>query len=107
MRLKNGNFNYMLSILKVIDGTPNKRNNILAETGEYCIHIISSDLLHWLYGEKSKRRQKDCLETKSLYTLNMICLLSMNVLNPTTERFKTLKRFNPEYLFLLSGTPFP
>src|SRR5690606_26648012 len=98
-----------LSILKAIEGTPNKRNNILSETGEYCIHIISSDLLHWLYGKKVKEGKRTVWK-RNPYTpkYDMFIIDECSQFkDTTTERFKTLKRFNPEYLFLLSGTPFP
>lgn len=103
------NFNYMLSILKAIEGTPDKRNNILSETGEYCIHIISSDLLHWLYGKKVKEGKRTVWK-RNPYTpkYDMFIIDECSQFkDTTTERFKTLKRFDPEYLFLLSGTPFP
>lgn len=108
------NFHYMKSILHLIEGTETKRQNILKETGEHCIHIISSGLVTWLDGKKEKRISKKSGKQYTKFIPNELtpeydliivdeCSQFKNV---STDRFKALKKIMGRGLFLLSGTPF-
>jgi len=111
---KFSNFEYMKSILKLIEGTETQRQKILKDTGEYCIHIISSGLVAWLDGKKEKHISKKSGKKYTKFIPNELtpeydlvivdeCSQFKNV---STDRFKALKKVLGRGLFLLSGTPF-
>ena len=108
------NFHFLKSITTLIEGTPKKRLKQFAETEEYCVHIISSDLVSWLIGKRViKKSKKTGKEYKKFipnlatpdYDLIIVdeCSQFKKV---TTARYKSLKRLVKKGLFLLSGTPF-
>lgn len=111
---KFSNFNYMTSILNLIQGTEKKRNKMLEETGERCIHIVSSGLVKWLVGKHVKRTSKKTGKDYKIFKANMLtpeydliivdeCSQFKDV---ATDRYKALKKLVNKGLFLLSGTPF-
>lgn len=115
------NFNYLESVLTLIDGTPKKRLDMFekAKNQDYFVHIISSDLVDWLvYKERAKveyktkqgeikHRYKQVInEHTPEYDLIIVdeCSQFKDV---TRKRFQALELLAKNKLFLLSGTPFP
>lgn len=103
------NFNHLLDITTLIEGTPKKRYKMLEESGERFIHIISSDLAEWLTGtwvEKPKQPRR-FVPNKLMPNYDMVIVDECSQFSsPKTARFKALKRMDPGNLYLLSGTPF-
>lgn len=103
------NFKYMKSVLSLVEGTPEQRKKTLQDTTEFAIHIISSSLVEWLYGNKKKTGKKTTFEINKdtpYYDLIIVDECSQ-FKDPTTRRFKALKKISiDKQVFLLSGTPF-
>jgi SNF2 family DNA or RNA helicase len=103
------NFSYMSSVVSLIEGTENERNELLKKKGEFCIHIISSSLTEWLYGRKVRKG------TYSIFAPNpftpsydLVIVDECSQFKSTKSlRYKALKKLTEnKSLFLLSGTPF-
>ncbi len=103
------NFNYMTSLVSLLDGNEKTREKKLTDINEYCIHIISSALVEWLYGKKT-RKGKQIIRPRNQFTPNYDMIIvdeCSQFKDPTTNRFKALKRLaEGKEIFLLSGTPF-
>lgn len=103
------NFNYMLDSVALINGDENKRHDILKNTKEYQIHIISSSLVEWLVGKRVKKGKR-VLTQVNPYTpkYDLIIVDECSQFKDTkTRRYKALKSLSHDsQLFLLSGTPF-
>ena len=110
------NFNYMAKILELIEsGDPKKRTKQLENTGEYCIHIISSDIAWWLAGKfvehtsASGKKYKRFVPNPARPDYDVIIVDECSEFKSvTTYRYKALDRLaKGKELFLLSGTPTP
>lgn len=103
------NFHYMKDSVDLINGTEKKRIEILKETKDFQIHIVSSSLTEWMVG-KRKKRGKAYIQEKNAYTPNYDLIIvdeCSQFKDPTTRRYKMLKKLSENsQLFLLSGTPF-
>lgn len=108
------NFNYMESVVTLIDGNETQRIAKLKATGSFCIHIISSSLTEWLTGKYIKKKAAKSDKCYKSFIPNLItpqydliivdeCSQFKDV---TTNRFKALKKLVKSELFLLSGTAF-
>jgi SNF2 family DNA or RNA helicase len=102
------NFNYMESVLNLIEGTEEERIELLKKTGEFCIHIISSSLTEWLYGSRAKKKGSVSLPISIAPSYDLIIVDECSQFkSPKSLRFKALKKLSEKKsLFLLSGTPF-
>lgn len=77
----------------IVTGTEKKRIQALEKTAD--IYLINRENVPWLYSKK-------------LLTWDMIVLdESSSFKNPTSKRFKALKKFHYDYMVQLSGTPSP
>ncbi len=107
------NFNYMTSVLQLINGTEKQRIKQLDSTGDYAIHIISSGLVSWLDGKKitktakSGKKYKKFIPNEHTPDYDLIILDECSQFkDTTTARFKALKKILKRGILLLSGTPF-
>lgn len=103
------NFHYMLNNIELINGNEQKRYDILKNTQEFQIHIVSSSLTEWMVGKTIKAGRSKIHEA-NLYTpeYDLIIVDECSQFKDTrTRRFKALKSLAASsQLFLLSGTPF-
>lgn len=105
------NFRYLEKIVFTIEGNIDERKKILKNSGDFCVHIVSSSLVEWL-AYKKERKGKRIIKIKNEATpqYDMIIVDECSQFKtPTTNRYKALKFLLKEetFLFLLSGTPFP
>jgi SNF2 family DNA or RNA helicase len=97
------NFNYMETVVSLIEGTEEERIELLDKKGEFCIHIISSSLTEWLYGTTKKKAPSSSSRSYDLIIVDECSQFK----SPKSLRFKSLKKLSEgKSLFLLSGTPF-
>jgi len=103
------NFSYMSSVVSLIEGTEDERNELLKKKGEFCIHIISSSLTEWLYGRRVRKGVSSIFAPNPFtpsYDLVIVDECSQ-FKSPKSLRYKALKKLTEnKSLFLLSGTPF-
>jgi len=103
------NFSYMSSVVSLIEGTEDERNELLKKKGEFCIHIISSSLTEWLYGRRIRKGVSSIFAPNPFapsYDLVIVDECSQ-FKSPKSLRYKALKKLTEnKSLFLLSGTPF-
>jgi SNF2 family DNA or RNA helicase len=103
------NFSYLSQIVTLVEGTETKRNKILEQTTDFCIHIISSSLTEWLIGKKVKDGKKTkFIPNKKTPNYDLIIVDECSQFKDTrANRFKALKKLSKDKeLFLLSGTAF-
>ena len=79
--------------VSIVDGDPRKRAARL--TKEADVYVISRDNLKWLYGQKTKPYEVLVIDESTSFK------------NPSTVRFKTIKKLLAQFsrIYILSGTP--
>lgn len=77
----------------IITGDEKKRISALKQEAD--IFLINRENIPWLYSQKQTKWDMIILDESSSFK------------NPTSKRFKTLKKFKYEYMVQLSGTPSP
>ncbi len=75
--------------------TGNEKNRLLALHQKVDIYLINRENVPWLYSGKKTKWDMIVLDESSSFK------------NPTSKRFKALKKFTYEYMVQLSGTPAP